>query len=1148
MVVCLTIGQRLLAQSTPNLREMTIPAFQDSILITRSFIPINIHLFTSSGLVLDSSQYHILYPKGILLLHHSIPNNYFPLKVNYTPFPFDLAKPYRHKNLLLKSLDSNNTKRKNNSYYSYSINKKERNLLGLNDFQKSGNISRAISVGNNQNVSVLSHLNLQIAGRISPELELIASVSDDNIPIQPDGNTQQLQDFDKVFIQLKHKKGQLTAGDFEMKSPSSYFLNYYKKAQGISASFHGDLQHKKTLNTYASIALSRGKYARNIIKGIEGNQGPYKLMGANFERVIVILSGTEKVYIDGKLLQRGQNYDYIINYNTAEISFMPTIPITKDKRITVEFQYTNRSYARYLANAGINYSTSKWNFATHYYVESDLKDQPLDQNLTPAQKQLLHSIGDSLQFAISPSVDSVGFNTNQVLYKKIDSLGYSPVYVYSTSSDSAFFHLAFTMVGAGNGNYIRQNSNANGRVFRWVAPINGIKQGDYDPIVLLITPKKKQMISSIVNYHLGKTTLLHAELAISNEDVNTFSPYDKTNNTAPAFRFNINNTLKLDSKPKSWKLNSKAYYEFINANFRPIERFRSIEFNRDWNLPNIEGKQQQLLKLQLQLEKNPHTSLSYIFQDFRSLKFFTGQRNALLLNLQKKTWNISGNSSLTTTRHAFQNTQFLRHHLRIEKKFKFFNIGLWENAEKNKFKKQNTDSLLKNSYSFQEVEIYTKLPDTSRQHFSIHYKWRQDNLPLSTKLSTAMVANEIGLRYSLLKAKNNKLKITANYRQLSITNNRLSKQKPQQTTMGRIEHILRFAKGSIQAQSFYQLGSGMETAKSFSYIEVAPGQGVYSWNDYNNNGVKELNEFEIAAFQDQANYIRIYVPGTDYIKTYNNQFSTVIMINPSRLWRRSEHAILRLIAHFTNKLTYQSSLKTLNKNWVNFANPLNQNISDTALMNLNTNFRNTFYFNRSHPKFGADYTYWASKSKLLMMNGYESRLRYRHKIKLRWNINRQFLLQSESNTGNKKSLSDYFKNKEYNITFYGQSIKFTYQPNRIMRISIPLVWKQKQNATKYGGQESKSITVGLQAKYSLLKKGSWTIAFNKIDIKYNAESNGSVAFEMLEGLLPGSNYTWNINYQRTLLKNLQLSLLYSGRKNKQSKTVHIGSIQLRAYF
>ncbi len=1142
------LGQLSFSQSSANMRLKYIRQYNHSIILdSLIIIPSSFSIIDISNKELDTSLYKLKYSDSKIILSKNIPSSYYPLTTTYKVIPFDLSKPYYHKKaeIVVKNNALNN---RAISYYRFSTGQKSNSLLGLNDFQKSGNISRAISVGNQQNVSVMSHLNLQISGQISDDLDFIASISDDNIPIQPDGNTQQLQDFDKVFIQIKHKNAQLTAGDFEMKNPKSQFLRYYKKAQGANASVDINLKSHANIKAYGGIALSRGKYARNNIVGIEGNQGPYKLTGANFERAIIILSGTEQVYVDGKLLKRGQQYDYIIDYNSAEITFMPTFPINKDKRINVEFQYSNRNYARYLANAGFEYATDKWSLATHYYVENDLKDQPLDMDLSESQKQLLYGIGDSLQYAISPSADSVGFNNNEILYKKVDSLGYSPVYVYSTYPDSAIYRLAFSLVGAGNGNYIQQNNSANGRVFKWIKPINGIKQGDYEPVVLLVTPKKKQLITTVAKYKINKTTIIQTEIALSNEDLNKFSPYDKQDNTAPAFKINLQNAIALSKNKKPWLLKSKINFEYTDANFKPIERFRSVEFSRDWNMDDLEGKSQQLSSLLLNLVKEKYGSIRYSFEDFRSNSYYKAQRNTIGVNLKNNLWKTVGNLSFTNTYQKLQNTSFLRHSFTLEKRLKYINIGLSENAEKNKFSNTLTDSLLLNSFQFQEFSAFVQSKDTAKQYFRAYYKWRKDLLPQNNLLRAAMQAQEIGIKYSLLSSKSNKLNVIANYRQLNILDSLLSKQKPQETANGRIEHIFNFAKGSIKAQTFYQLGSGMETAKEFSYIEVAAGQGVYSWIDYNNNGVKELNEFEIAAFQDQADYIRIYLPSTDYIKTYNNQFSTSIMLNPSRIWRRSKTALLRIISHFSNQLIYRSSIKTLNPQWVTFANPFYHKLSDDSLMNLNSSFRNTFYFNRSHPVFGADYSFSKYQNKILMMNGYESRFNQQHQLKLRWNISRKFLIQNTSKLGNKHALSDYFISKEFDINYYSEQLKLTFQPNRVFRIAIPVSFGEKQNSAEYGNQHSQSIKIGLQSKYSLLEKGNFTLDIQRIDIKYNSEANSSVSFEMLEGLLPGTNYTWSISYQRTLLKNLQLSINYNGRKNQISKTIHIGSLQLRAYF
>ena len=421
-----------------------------------------------------------------------------------------------------------------------------RDLFGMKGLNKSGSISRGAFFGNNQNLSLNSNLNLQLAGKISNDIEILASITDDNIPIQPQGNTQQLQDFDQVYIQLFSKEWKLIAGDFWLKKPKGYFLTYQKRGQGAT------YEHTRNINdgifkTQFSAAISKGKFARNVLMGIEGNQGPYRLTGEENEPFIIILSGTERVYIDGKQLKRGQQYDYVIDYNTAELTFTTNHLITKDKRIYVEFQYSDKNYARSLLQNSNEYTRNNWSYFLNIYAEQDSKNQSLQQELNQEDRDLLSNIGDQLDSAIAPSIDSIAFNNEMTLYKKMDSLGYE-IYAYSTSSDSAFYQIIFSAVGQGNGDYVLSDYNAFGRVYQWAAPdtINGniIHNGSYAPVRMLITPKKRQMITAGIEKKYGNNSFSKIELALSNEDLNTFSNIDNNNNLGFAGRYTWLHNIK----------------------------------------------------------------------------------------------------------------------------------------------------------------------------------------------------------------------------------------------------------------------------------------------------------------------------------------------------------------------------------------------------------------------------------------------------------------------------------------------------------------------------------------------------------------------------------------------------------------------------
>lgn len=1143
LVSLILLSTSIIAQKQTSVHTKIVYNISDTIFLDSLVLPNTISIKDANNNTLNKSSYTYFAKNHGVKINSK--NEITPLSIEYRIFPLDLYAEYSHKKWI------NNPKKGNTEVDFFSYYKKQNNnsrsYLGLNNFQKDGSISRTVSVGNSQNLSVMSHMNLQIAGNISQDLELIASISDDNIPIQPDGNTQQLQDFDKVFIQLKHKNGQITAGDFEMRNPKSNYLRYHKKAQGANASVNLKLNNNKTLNVYGGIALSKGKYARNNITSIEGNQGPYKLSGANFERAIIVLSGTERIFIDGKEMQRGQNYDYVIDYNTAEITFTPKVLITKDKRISVEFQYSVRNYARYLANAGFDFSTNKIKIGTHYYTETDLKNQALDQELSDAQLQLLYGIGDSLHKAISPSADSIAFNGNEVLYKKIDSLGYGSIYVHSISKDSAFYRLSFSFVGVGKGNYIQIKSMANGRVYKWVTPVNGIPQGDHEPVVMLITPKKKQMLTTKLEYEIIKNTIIKAELAISNNDLNLLSPYNDENNTNYAYKVGFENKINIGQKA-NWQILSEANYEYIDKDFTPIERYRDIEFRRNWNSQEIINGNQQKIDATISLKDNKSSLFKYDYQQYWTGDNYDGKKNSLMANTDINNWKFRSKVTYTSTKELNINTSFLRHNISLQKELSFITIGVTEDAENNKFTYINNDSLYLNSYKYQQYEAFIQTPDKFNHNIRLHYKHRDDYSPHAFEFNKSMQANEFGFDYKLLRNKNNRLNVSADYRKLSIIDTIKTTIKPENTILGRVEHFLNIYKGSVQASSFYEIGSGMESRKDYAYIEVAAGQGVYSWNDYNNNGVKELNEFEIAIFKDQANYIRIYVPSNDYIKTYNNTFSTSITLSPSRIWRQSSSKILKTISKFANQLVYRSSIKTLNSNWQEYANPFYHNINDTSLMSINTSFRNTFYFNRGHSKYGIDYTYLHNNNKVLMMNGYQGRSRHEHQIKLRWNINRIFLLQLEGNMGEKLSISDFYKDKEFDIKNRKTKTKLSYQPNRILRISLPISIEFKNNSIDYGGENSQSYKFGLSTKYSLLNNGSWTASVEYINIKYSGLTTGAIAFEMLQGFMPGNNLSWIINYQRNILNNLQLNIMYNGRKSEGTDIIHVGSLQLRAFF
>ncbi len=1140
-----------------------------------SLVPGSFKISTFSGTLIDTSYYKINYAEGIVILNTKKmkESNISPdaLLTSYKTFPYLFSSETKHK-------DANRIKPDLNGMtnpFSYNIESKNDDIFKMDGLNKSGSISRGISFGNNQDVVVNSNLNLQLSGHLNNNVDILLAATDSNIPIQPDGNTQQLQEFDKVFIQLSNQNTKLIAGDFQMARPYGYFMNFNKKAQGVSFSTiqktnveNKELKKQGLYKTGLSAAVSRGKFARNQIQGVENNQGPYRLRGAENEPFIIILSGTEKVYIDGRLMDRGQENDYVINYNTSEIIFTAKQLITKDKRIVVEFQYSDKNYARSLLHFGNEYEQNKLKLHLHVYSEQDSKNQPLQQDLSPEQKKLLSEIGDTLSLAVTPSFDSIDFNTNEVLYYKTDtSIGtqifpqifvYSPARLYVTNGmvDSSHFRVTYSNVGAGNGNYVQILTSANGKVFQWVMPdtLTNTLKGNYEPVIQLVTPKQKQMVTAGFDYALNKNSKLSVEGAISKNDINTFSAADSKDDVGFGLKVNFDNAKpfsKIADTISPLVLLTNVNYEYVQEYFSPIERYRSIEFERDWNRGGVlQTADQHIVGAAVGLAKKGIGAIGYRFNAFFEDDKYNANKHIVNLAFAKKGFVVLYDGSLLNSA-STTNTNFYRHKSGIAQKIKWLTVGLKDEFEQNKFGLSKKDSLLGNSYQFWEWQAYMQNSDTTKNRYGLNYKQRTDyavrnNLGETNLVSTAFAESYSGF-LDLIKNSNNQLKLNASYRILKIKDSALTIQKPDNSLVARAEYNFRLLKGFIYSSTFYEIGSGLEVKKEFSYILVAVGQGVYVWNDYNENGIKELNEFEIATFPNTADYIKIFTPTNDYIKVYSNQFSQTITLKPAALWGNKK-GFKKFVARFSNQANYRVDRKSIENDLSKAYNPFLAETDDSTLVTLNSSFRNTLFINQLSPIFGLDLTYQDARNKALLVNGFDSRMNIFKEARFRWNISKEFSWNLVYKDGIKKSSSQFFSSRDYTITYYEAEPKLNYQPNTAFRASVSFRYTEKKNREEYGGQKAELQDYGAEIRYNVLQKGSLFLKANFIRIKFDGLQNTSLAFEMLDALRTGQNITWGVAYQRTLSNNLQLSLTYDGRKSEGAKIIHTGGAQVRAYF
>jgi hypothetical protein len=1080
--------------------------------------------------------------------------------VLYRRFPFNFEKKFYHRDQ--RSLFADLSKPNNPFIITYGGGGKQEALFQNDGLTKNGNISRGISFGNTQDVVVNSNLNLQVSGKLTPEIDLVMAATDNNIPFQADGTTAQLQEFDKVFIQLSTASTKMVVGDYQLSRPlNSYFMNYYKRAQGAHLeNFYVDSASKNPLKfrTQVSGAVSRGKFSRQVFFGTENNQGPYRLRGAANEPFIIVLSGTEKIYIDGRLMMRGQENDYIIDYNSGEVTFTARQIITKDKRIVAEFQYAERNYARSLFFFGEEVSAKKTTLFLNVFSEQDNKNRPLQQTLSQAQKDIMIALGDTISKAFYSGVDSTAlFDNSNVFYLRKDSLVagnlYKNVYVYSTDPSVAKYLLKWSNVGSGRGNYNQVFSAANGRVYKWVAPVNGEPQGSFEPLIPLVTPKQNQMVTAGFSYSITGSNVLGLEGAFTKNDINRFSSVDKGNDEGAGIKFSSRNTelLRKDSSNRETKLFYNGSYEYVQKQFTQVERFRSIEFERDWNRPLgiLLLNDQHLGAAEIGLSKTNRAALSYAAQFFNEGENYEGLKQGLSAAYANKGFKSDYKGSYLSSKDFLngQNAGFYRHKSLVSQNIGKIKLGYFDDFENNIFRNAADATLLPRAYQFWEWEGSISNSDSSVNRIKVFYRERRDQLAYGNELKDSTLARNVGIQSAIYSIKNNPISVIMTYRKLELKNVVGTFLKPDNTLLSRLEYNPRYFKGFISAGLFYETGYGLENKREYYYLEVAPGQGQYAWVDYNGNSIKELNEFEVAQFSDQARFIRIYTPTNAYVKVLQNLLSLSLNIRPSAIIKNPQNMATRFLKLWSLQTAFRMDNKTSdNKSLSNF-NPLIK-VSDTLLFASNRSLRQSVFFDQGSPVFSADYTYTDNQSKQLLVNGIEDRVLLQHEVKWRLNFFQAWALNNSHSWSQKGNSSQFFASRNYLITSLESEQRLIYQPNTIFRLSAIYKYTEKQNQIDASKQAALINTYAIELKYNQTEKGSLTGRMDLIKINYSGDVNSPVAYEMLNALNKGENYTWEISYQRNLSNNIQMSINYNGRKTPGTAMVHLGGAQIRAFF
>lgn len=465
-------------------------------------------------------------------------------------------------------------------------------LFAENRLRRRGSISRGLTAGSNRDVSVESGLRMELQGEITEGVRVQAVLTDENTPIQPEGTTQRLSELDRVYIQLDTDRGQARLGDVDLAFSGTEFATFRRRLQGAALSaevpgaFGGTFAGGEV--TVAG-AVTRGLFQSQDLVAIEGVQGPYRLSGREGEAFIIVIAGSERVYLDGRQLTRGEANDYVIDYATGEVTFTPRTLITTERRLTVDFEYTTSEFSRTLVGAEAKMRFGQAGRGLRAQPRAALSVTVLREadgaafgdelGLTEADLDSIAIAGDADLFISGATPVPFEEDENFALYAQQDTTfnGQTiPIFVPARPGDSPVFRVRFTRVAPGAGDYRRSNQGISGILFEWVG-----SGGDYVPLRRLPKPESQRLVDLTGRVTVVPGVEVFGEWAGSARDLNTLSSVDDGDNDGQAYIAG----LRLDSLEIGFgAVSGSVQRRLRQARFETFDRVRSVEFNRTWNL------------------------------------------------------------------------------------------------------------------------------------------------------------------------------------------------------------------------------------------------------------------------------------------------------------------------------------------------------------------------------------------------------------------------------------------------------------------------------------------------------------------------------------------------------------------------------------
>ncbi len=1010
------------------------------------------------------------------------------------------------------------------------------------NIEQSGSLSRGIIVGSNQDFALESGLQFQLSGQLTDDITLDAIITDQSIPFQPDGTTQSIREFDRVLIRLTSERAQLQMGDVDVKFAKTTFGQLNRRLQGASGSYSGGSNQ-----TTFAVSSVRGTFSSQQFEGIEGVKGPYRLTGRNNQPFVIILAGTERVYINGQLVNRGEENEYIIDYGLGEIYFTEQVFIKDETRIFVEYEYVDQEFSRTLVAAET--SQKMWDDRFELGVSvtrmADGNDLLSQQSLSANDIDVLESVGDNTQNAIVSGIienpDDESFN---IRYALVDTVVLGQTYqIFKNTPDSRISNLAvrFSNVGQGNGSYVRVGNTLNGLLYEWRGP----GKGSYEPFRNLPAPQKHQMVSLTGSYKISNNLEWYGEVAFSDVDQNRFSALNDKDNTDLAFIGGFK-VKEMEVGPALFDVEYK--HRQSGSNFEAFERTREIEFDRRWNIVESEVNGEKLDEMNISAEIYDNTEISIGAGSLSLPGQQSWRQEAGVTSEAIKATNVRYQQEFARTRLDINGRYdaWLKQQSNITTKFTNRLVGMINFEQEDKRNRSQAGALENNSFRFFEVApglIYRL--DSAILSAGLAYREEDiaQNGTFIDEYHAIEQQYELELELGDIFATQNKVR----FRNKRYTE-AIIKQGVGNRNALLISSENQLETDRLNMQSRYSVSTQRQSLVQESYFEVGSELGQYVWIDANKNGVEEIDEFFPELSPNEGTYILQYLPSDDLVPATELRFINGVEWMPfhSNQSRSSKHNVLQtlqlesrfdVIENTTNpneREVYLMRFDTFRNDSLTIQGRLNW--TQRVQINPAKRWQSSVFVSNSRS---------LNRRSLEVVRSNDRNLIFENDFALK---NNQAVIVSLSNS-TKQNESDALNQRTFNIKTWEIEPAYRYRYSRSLQLGLRLGYSSKVNKNISGTSTRatlyRTVVTSRAYLFDKIQFGS-NVEFRNTSVM--GQTNTFTNFELTEGTGAGKHFIWSMNASYRVSNLVRITFNYDGRTVARRPNIHTLKLVVSAIF